>query len=355
MHFELLSPSEQVANHLRAEILKGRWRMEFPGTPVLSKELGIDRKTVIAAIRQLESEGRLASQGPGKPRLVVDLSQQDKRVLNIRLLPYEAEDRQRPHALELIPRIQELGHHIEIDRKSLTDLKMDIQRIRQHMEDRPADAWIPVAASREVLEWMAGLQTPVMAMFGRRRSVPVASVGPDKASAMRACVRRLVELGHRRIVLMAREERRHPTPGYLEQQFLNELQSHGITPGAFHLPEWKNNNRSFHECLERLFEHTPPTALIVDEAQFFVAAMQHLARRRLSVPEDVSLVSSEYQPTLEWCQPAASHIHWDFKPVVDHIVHWVAALAQGRSERMTADTPATFVEGGTIGPAPGQS
>ena len=56
---KLLSPSEQVASHPRQEIVRGRWSGAMPGIPTLAADLGIDRKTVDAALRQLDEEGLL--------------------------------------------------------------------------------------------------------------------------------------------------------------------------------------------------------------------------------------------------------------------------------------------------------
>ena len=176
-------------------------------------------------------------------------------------------------------------------------------------------------------------------------------MGPDKKDAIRRVVRRLVELGHRRIVYLVRAERRKPSPGILERQFLEELESHGIPSGPYNLPDWEDNPEDFHMCLKRLFEYTPPTAIITDEAQFFVAARQHLALQEIIVPRDVSLVCCDTHPVFGWCRPEISHIRWDYTPVVDHTIHWIGELVRGRNERKASYTPAEFIEGGTIGPA----
>ena len=64
--FTILSASEQVAEYLRDGLLRGAWSGEMPGTPQLAAELGIDRKTITAALGQLEEEGLLVAQGMGK-------------------------------------------------------------------------------------------------------------------------------------------------------------------------------------------------------------------------------------------------------------------------------------------------
>ena len=58
----ILSPSEQVAEHLRGELLRGRWRGTLPGVPTLAAEFGVDHKAVASAIRLLERKGLLIGQ-----------------------------------------------------------------------------------------------------------------------------------------------------------------------------------------------------------------------------------------------------------------------------------------------------
>ena len=350
MFLEIHSTSDQVAQHLRAEIRDGRWRLVFPGTPALAKELGVDRKTITAAIAILEQEGLLQSQGPGKPRLILKPPRRKAPRQHIRFMVYDDDDRQRSHVMDLIPRVQVTGHHIELESLTLSGLGMNLNRIKSHVLKHPADAWILLAASREILEWFAAQKIPVMALSGRRRQVPVASAGPDKVAAMNACVERLVELGHRRIVLLAREERRQPTIGHVELAFLKALDSHGIEASPYHLPDWKDTPDDFHACLQRLFEHTPPTALILDEAQFYVAAMQYLAKIGLSAPKDISLVSCDTHPIFTWCRPTVCHIHWESEPVVEHIVKWILQLSRGKKVSTAHYTPAQFIESGSIGP-----
>lgn len=352
MALEILSPSTQVASYLRKELLKGTWRKQFPGTPALAAELEVDRKTIIAAILQLEEEGILTPQGHGRPRMVTLPKTLPTNILNISVLPYEDSDRQLPYLLELVNKVEHQGHNIRITNRTLTGLGMDARRTEKYVEQNPAGAWIVVGASYEILEWFSSNEPPVLAIFGRRRRLPIASVGPNKVQALRSAVDKLVELGHRRIVMFAREERRKPVPGYIEKAFLNMLESYGIPPGPYHLPDWDDHPDSFHACLENLFRHTPPTALIFDEPKFLFAAQQHLAAKGIVAPRDISFISSDSDSTFPWCQPTTSHIQWESRPIVQHAFRWIQQLSEGKNLRKVIDTPATFIEGGTIGPPP---
>lgn len=71
------------------------------------------------------------------------------------------------------------------------------------------------------------------------------------------------------------------------------------------------------------------------------------------MPQEVSLVCTDADPTFDWCQPSVAHIRWDSRPVVRRIVRWAANVSQSKEDVRQTLTPAEFVPGGTIGPAKG--
>ena len=99
-----------------------------------------------------------------------------------------------------------------------------------------------------------------------------------------------------------------------------------------------------------MFQRTPPTALIIDEFPRFFAAMAFLARRGIRVPEQVSLVSTDCDASLDWCYPGVAHMQWDNALIVRRVVRWVNAVRQGDPDRRTINFTAEFVPGGSIGP-----
>ena len=103
-----------------------------------------------------------------------------------------------------------------------------------------------------------------------------------------------------------------------------------------------------------MFGLTPPTALIVDEAPFFTAALQFLARRGYRVPDDVSLICTDADRNFTWCQPSVAHISWDSRPVVRRILRWAVNVSHGKKDLRQVLTPAKFIRGGTIGPVRGR-
>jgi DNA-binding LacI/PurR family transcriptional regulator len=226
---------------------------------------------------------------------------------------------------------------------------MSVSRVRKLVEESQADAWVVVAGSSAVLECFSSESLPVFALFGRHEGLPIAAAMPNRVPPYVAAARRRVGLGHRRISILARRIRRLPEPGRVEKAFLEELKALGIQTGGFSLPEWDDTREGFEQLLNNLFRVTPPTALIAQEAFLFNAAHHFLSQRGLRIPQDVSLLCADSEPSLGWCIPPISHFRWESRPLVQRIVRWVANVSRGKTDLRQTLTPAEFVLGGTIG------
>ena len=79
--------------------------------------------------------------------------------------------------------------------------------------------------------------------------------------------------------------------------------------------------------------------------------MQFLLKHHLSVPDDVSIISTDDDVALSRCDPPVACIRWDSRPVVRRIVSWAANVSRGKADFTQTLTPAEFVPGGTVGPA----
>lgn len=350
--FRLKSAAEQVATHLRILILGGEMRGLMPGVHRLAAEFGVHRTTAEEALRSLQRDGLLAARGAGKRRQIVATGYSlPNRQLRVAILMHDPMPLNESWLIELQHMLNRAGHAAFFTERSLLELKMNVNRVARLVSRTAADVWVVGVASREVLEWFVEHKIPAFALFGRRRGLPVAAVGPDKPPVYSAITRRLIELGHRRIVLLAERVRRLPEPGASEKAFLATLEVHGIKPHSYHLPDWEETIEGFQARLEELFRIIPPTALIIDEVPFWMATMQFLGQRGLKVPQDVSVICTDGDRAFTLCKPAVAHIHWDSRPVIRRIVKWVENIANGRNDLRQTLTKAKFVEGGTIGPA----
>jgi DNA-binding LacI/PurR family transcriptional regulator len=157
-----------------------------------------------------------------------------------------------------------------------------------------------------------------------------------------------VDLGHRRIVLLARRAGQLPSL----EAFYEELEALGIPVGDYNRPVFEDTPEGLQRCLDSLFASTPPTALVATNFELFLAVQQFVARRNLLVPEQVSLISGDPDPHFGWCRPTIAHIRWDSARWIRRIVRWADNVGRGKRDTRKAITQAEFVDGGTIGPAP---
>lgn len=350
--FSPVSVVDQFVEHLRDAILRGELGGAMPGVRYLANMLGVGSNTVIAAVARLEREGFLLPQGPGKRSRITLPEGAKPRGMRVAILLYEQSDATRSYIVELRHALSEAGHPAHICSRNLLGMRMDLNRVKRMVAQEEADAWVIFAGTREILSWFARQPVPAFAYGGRRRSVNIAGAGPDKLIGQKALVERLVALGHRRIVILAREERRKPTTALFERTFLERLEMHGIPTGPYHLPDWEGSAEGLCECLDRCFELTPPSAIFIEEMHVFVAAQQHLAQKGIIAPRDVSLVCGDPDPAFAWCRPSVAHISWDSRALIRRILRWADEIALGKDNRRQQAIKSTFVDGGTIGPAP---
>lgn len=345
MPLKLLTHAEQVATHLRGEILSGRWQDELPGEGTLQSELGVNHSTVGAALCLLEKQGLLVSQGVGRRRRIVLPKGASPPGLRIGLFLYETTDLSAYDVIRIKHRLMESDHRFVIPDRCLTELGMDVPRIARAAAKAEVDAWVVFSASLPVLEWFSKQPLPVMAYAGEfYPRLSLAFVGIRRP--LDVLVRRLVALGHRRIVLLTRSPRR-------PHVFLRVLEEHSVPVGDYNMPVWETNPEGFRRCLDMLFAATPPTAMLIDEADLFMAAKDHLARKGFGCPGKVSLICADPDPAFRWFEPSVAHIRWDMVPLIHRIGQWADNIARGRDDHRQTFFSSEFVEGGTLGPAMG--
>jgi len=324
----------------------------MPGQHALVAQLGLGRETLQEALRILEKEGLLVAQGAGRRRQISLARASKTRSLRIAILRYEAADGNLNYLLDLDlqHRIRLAGHHLVQVESNLLELRMDVNRLSQLVRKTEADAWIVISATAEILQWFAAQKVPAFGLFGRVMESPLAGTKIDKIKPLEKTMERLLTLGHRRIVMIIRKEHIVPAPSPLAGRFIEILKEHSIGPGPFNLPIWENNTLSFSKCLESLFAFTPPTAVIAEEPAHFMATLQFLNQKSLTVPQDVSMVCMDKDPHFAWCHPPVSHFDYDRNQLVRRILRWIHNIQRGKNDTGQKLFPAELVEGETIGP-----
>ena len=348
----VLSAVEQVAEHLRAEVLRGGLSEKMPGVNPLVAELGVGHKTVNAALRMLENEGILVNQGRGAQRKIVLPEDHAPPTLRVAVLFYEKGNEARDLHIRFQMKLKAAGHTVIHAPKNLTDIRGNTERLTRMIKDTDADAWVVISGSKEEHQCFVQQQVPVFALYGALGRVKIAGIGADQTTAIVTVTRRLIALGHRRIVILESESTLSNL-GPDSVAFLDELAAHGIAAGDYNMPGWEGGYDGLYRCLESLFSRTPPTAIFVYSVAEYFATTQFLLNRGLRVPGDVSLVCCDVAPYFRRYQPTISHVRWDDQLMVNRIGRWANNISHGKEDTRQTRIDAEFEEGGTVGPVGG--
>ena len=342
-----------MAAHLRGELLQGRWSGTMPGVPALAAELEVDPKTAALALAHLEAEGLLVGQGPGRRRKIEMPEELIKPLgLRVAILLYEESDQSLDYLVDCKNKLEAAGHAVFYAPSHLTEIKMDVKRLARMVKKTEVDAWVVLGGTSEVLQWFMQQKIPAFALYGRRHKLKIAGIGPDVIPAISEATRRLIDLGHQRIVFLD-SLFNVSEPGATGSAFLDELSAAGITTGSYNMPGWQGGLEGLYDCLDSAFRLSPPTAIIAGSGPIYFATLHFLLNRGLRVPQDLSLIVSNDDPYFNQYQPSVSNIRWSSsRPVVNRIVGWVRNISQGKEDTRQTSIKAEFFEGGTIGMAP---
>lgn len=355
-----LSLTDQAANHLRQGIRDGRWGGRFPGVPAIVKECDVSINVARAAVRVLESEGWLEPAGHGRRRRITSAKPgaPSSRVLRVGILlrdPLSSLDHGFHEALmQIVHKLEESGHAIFFAPKTQLELFHSLPRLKRMVENLTADAWVVIDGTNPILAWFAGRKTPTMAIGGMTEDLPVTSVAPVMAAARRVAMQRLIELGHRRIVLIcSRNERGGADRTDLSAvAALADLAACGVKISSYNLPEWDETPAGLQSLLHSLFRVTPPTALMIMRPAWATGVLSFLSARGLLIPKHVSILGYGLESFNPWHIPTFAHLRAEDQPVVRHTVRWVRQIARGCVTPRKFTYPGIFVDGPSLGPVP---
>ena len=350
--------AEQTAAHIREGILAGRWSGRLPGVQVLAAQCKVSPITMRAALVLLERENYITVGGAGRCRMVagLDKSQTTSRPMRVMILlgnPLNQEDVGFQNFLfRLQHELEKAGHGCGFAAQSQAELKHDLGRISRQCAKTPADAWVVTGGSQPVLSWFAQQQAPALAIGGRCMGLPIASSSLSLMPAFQGALRQLLKLGHRRIVFLCPRYMWDHEPSPPITLLFEELAAHGVTASRYNVPAWNETPDGLRDLLDNTFRFTPPTAIITSYTSWAVAVLSFLSQKGLRVPQDVSILCTNYENWFPWHYPTIAHMYGDEDRMRQHIVRWMHAVALGRADHKQFFVPMEFIPGGSIGPAP---
>lgn len=357
--FRRVSLADQTAGYLRSDIATGVRRYRLPGVRKLSEELHVSPRTLLSALRLLVAEGLISSAGARSPYLIHETKARgapETKSLRVALLirgaPESHDKGIQAVLLRIIARLRLDGHDAFIVSTPSDKDPHKIGYLRKLVGDAKADAWLVHHAPFETVRWFSTQKTPFLVLGGRTSDFDVASASFPVEPALRALVRRLLRLGHRRIVLIATDLSRRPDFSPLLCAYREELAAQGVTPGEYNHPDWVETPGGLRKLLDSLFALTPPTAILAWHPGVVTGALAFFAARGLSIPGDVSFFGFSDDPNNVWQMPGMRLAHFDFDEDsrLRHVRDWVEGVATGKPSSKSYTTPTGLIEGNTLGP-----
>ena len=160
---------EQISDAIRESIQSGEMKGTIPGAGRLAKALGVNHKTVESALRDLESEGLIINKGARQSRSVNSKNLKPTNSgIRIAIFLQDQSDVRDVMMVEIKHRLEESGHYPFFVNKSMIDLRMNKRRIARIVNRTETDAWILLAAPKEILEWFSKQESRAFAVFGYR-------------------------------------------------------------------------------------------------------------------------------------------------------------------------------------------
>ncbi len=346
-----------IYEKLKGDIAAKRRKGALPGSRTLASEFGVARKSVIAAIDRLREEGLLQANGPRKMTIRGGSRTRSERVYNVAIITATPFEDMRPSEqlflVSLMREIEAAGYSCEMPVMPVEDKEENLEKIARWLKKQHADIFLPHEFNRKTLELFASQPVPMFAFGGQVLKLPIAGCGCQIHDAAEECFRELKKLGHSRIVLALPANYRNPEARLA--RLLREI--FGVTESGIHsyaLPEWEDTPEGLHALLKELFRVTPPTALVLQSGVHARAAITFLSKQGLRVPEDVSVITIDYDSTLHWQFPECtfSRIDSGNEAMIRQCMKWLRAVQSGKIPAPAFQIiPGPFVPGNSIGPA----
>ncbi len=357
-----MTKAESIAAQLRDRIDSGEWGVGagLPSRGELALEYGVSPATVTGAIRELQKEGRVrVMQGKGayvaEPAEAAALSQ-GLIGLTGSYLPSGAESNWFSRAI-LDGIWQEAnGRHCPV--VMLPQAATGTGITREYCQQLGVQGLIFLggegyANARQLKE--EGF--PVILANKPAEPTTLNYLDYDNFFVIRETARRFLKAGHRRIAVIYAEGSVAQYYRDMKLQFLDELMQHGavydLAPywrGVLRQPGKGGVFRGVKHVAEELFDlPEPPTAIFCWEPGMAQPLMKVVEKRRLRVPDDLSIIVSSY----------GSETEMEFSGfVVPHrelgigLVRELCATMEKSHHGIQTLLKPRYIEHGTVGDAP---
>ena len=224
-----------------------------------------------------------------------------------------------------------------------------------HLLTRGADALVLCGISQPppLLRRLAARQVPVVHVMSWPAPAGLVCVGFDSARAMKQATRYLLDLGHRRIAMLAGITRDNDRAAARVRGVREALAEAGLDLPAKRLVERRYGLAAAREGLRQLLETNPaPTAVVCGNDVLAFGALLEAQRLGLAVPQELSIVGFDDLELASHVQPALTTVHVPAEAMWCCAADRVIAALRGQEFQRATEIDVGLVVRGSSGPPP---
>ncbi len=355
-----LSLVVQTVESLREGIRQGHWQGHLPGERALAEHLQVSRRTLRAALDELQRQGWL------------EVTQRQRRSISPQHVQAPAAPSRKVVAVLMPGSFLSLPTRIafvmDTLRRKLTAAGCEVQFHSQpafytgpagrglaaFVAQHPATVWLVLSAQAGLQQWFSQQAFSTLILGSCAPGVDLPSVDVDFHAACHHAGGVLWRRGHRHIALVLSKSL-YGGDIASEEGLRESLVDH---PEA-RLQVLRHDNQAASLCAlldETLRQPQPPTAYLVGGATHVLTVMMHLMRRGKRLPQDVTVISRDHDPILDATSPSVARYTIQPTQLATRIARAVRQLADRQPLPAHAiRLMPTFEEGESVGQANGKS
>jgi LacI family transcriptional regulator len=249
-------------------------------------------------------------------------------------------------------RLAEADHQLLIATNDYSPVTEQSQAL--NLLTRGADALLlcGVGQRPELLARLRARAVPVVHVMSWPPPRGLSCVGFDNAAAMQQVLRYLMDLGHRRIAMLAGITADNDRATARVAGVRAAMAAAGLTLRCAHVVERRYALAAAREGFQRLMEARPaPTAIVCGNDVLAFGALLEAQRLGLQVPRDLSIVGFDDLELASHVQPALTTVHVPAEAMWQRAADCVLGMLRGQTlPRETAIEVSLVVRGSTAPP-----
>jgi len=210
-----------------------------------------------------------------------------------------------------------------------------------------------VGQRRERLDFLHQRRLPCVHVMSLSDDPSITSVGFDNAAAMARAVRYLLDLGHRRIAMLAGVVRDNDRATARVAGVRRELHAAGLELAADRLVERRYGIAAARDGFRELISVRPaPTAIVCGNDVLAFGALLEARRMNIDVPKSVSLVGFDDLELANQVDPALTTVHVPAEEMWNAAADRLLVALHGDSAPRCTEIQVSLVVRGSTAPAP---